>query len=189
MHGNPLLIVRGRRGVQNCKPHSDSVRLKCHFIRSASALFPLHRSVCHLKYQIIFISLHHHFLCPAAQTEEWHDTWHFHLDSSFSTVYYNAKNNKWVIFPAFQHQNIVCWIAQWLKHISQQTLSSDKSFQFSKIFFKLYYYPNVIRLNVSNDTEFLPCCCITFLKFFFTSVTSIIRTCSFKVALVMLRGV
>lgn len=43
MHGNPLLIVRegGRRGVQNCKPHSDSVRLKCHFIISASALFPL----------------------------------------------------------------------------------------------------------------------------------------------------
>lgn len=41
MHGNPLLITRRgrkgerRRGVQNCKPHSDSVRLKCHFIQSA----------------------------------------------------------------------------------------------------------------------------------------------------------
>lgn len=73
MHGNPLLIVReeGRRGVQNCKPHSDSVRLKCHFIISASALFPLLILSLDVSCDIYSISASPFsvFLCPSRKKD------------------------------------------------------------------------------------------------------------------------
>lgn len=70
----------GRRGVQNCKPHSDSVRLKCHFIRSAS-VFISSASITLSSEKILPFLCSIFFLCLPVLREGLHDKCYSDLNS------------------------------------------------------------------------------------------------------------